>query len=144
MCFIKAKVLANQLKQVSPHVIFPEQSVFIPRRLITDNILVAFETMHTMDTRLQGNEGFMAIKLDMSKVYNCLEWGFLEEVLKKMGFARRWIHLLMSCVRSILYSIIINGQSHGNISPSRGVEQGDPLSPYFFHSMCGGHEFSTS
>jgi len=108
-----AKVLANRLKVVLPHVISTEQSAFIPGRLITDNILVAFETLHTMDTRLQGKEGFMALKLDMSKAYDRIEWGFLEAILYKLGFAPRWIQLLMTCVRTVTYSILINGQPHG-------------------------------
>lgn len=62
-----SKVLANRFKEVLPTIISPEQSAFIPGRLITDNIMVPFETLHTMDTRLKGKEGFMALKLDMSK-----------------------------------------------------------------------------
>jgi hypothetical protein len=127
-----SKVLANRLKKVLPYVISLEHSVFIPDRLITDNFLVSFETLYTMDTRLKGNEGFMALKLDMSKAYYRLEWGFLEAVMRKMGFAEGWIGLLMSCVWSVSYSILINGQPHGNITPSRGIHQGDPLSLYLF------------
>lgn len=82
----------NHLKLVLPHIISLEQSAFISGRLITDNILVAFKTLHTIDTRLKGKEGFMALKLDMSKAYDRLEWDFLEAVLCKMGFVTRWIH----------------------------------------------------
>lgn len=68
-----SKVLANWFKKIIPFVISPEQSAFIPGRLITNNVLVAFETLHTMDTRLKGKEGFMSLKLDMNKAYDRLE-----------------------------------------------------------------------
>lgn len=56
--------------------------------------------------------------------------------MRKLGFAERWITLAMTCVRIVTYSMLINGQPHGNISPTRGIQQGDPLSPYFF-LLCG-------
>jgi len=68
-----SKVLANQLKSILPHIISPEQNAFVPRRLITDNVLVAFETLHTMATRFSGKEGYMTLKLNMSKAYDRME-----------------------------------------------------------------------
>ena len=67
-----SKVLANRLKQVLPHLIALTQSAFVPSRLIMNNIL-AYETLHTMHTRIMGNKGFMAVKLDMSKTYDRIE-----------------------------------------------------------------------
>lgn len=81
-----SKVLANRLKNVLPIIISSEQSAFILGRLITNNVLVAFETLHTMDTRLKGKKGFMALKLDMSNAYDNLKWDFLEVMLQKLGF----------------------------------------------------------
>jgi len=70
----------------------------IPGRLISDNIIVAFETLHTMETRLKSRNGSMALKLDMSKAYDRLEWDFLEAMMRKLGFADRWVRLIMTCV----------------------------------------------
>jgi hypothetical protein len=133
-----AKVLANRLKRVLGKIISPNQSTFIPGRLITDNIIIAFEALHTMDTRLKGKEGYMALKLDMSKVYDRVEWNFLETVMSRIGFADRWVQLLMTCVRTVKYSVLINSRSYGKILPSRGLRQGDPLYPYFLYYVLKG------
>jgi hypothetical protein len=77
---IIAKVFAKRLKLLL-HIIFLVQSAFIPGRLITDNILMAFKTLHTIDNWLKGKEGFVALKLDMRKAYDHIEWNFLEVML---------------------------------------------------------------
>ena len=84
---IVSKVVANRLKKVLHSIIFETQSAFIPGRLITDNILVSFEVMHHLKRKSAGKEGFMALKLNMSKAYDRVEWGFLRAMLKKMGFS---------------------------------------------------------
>jgi len=80
-----SKVLANRLKPILPHIISPTQSAFILGRLITDNVLAAYETMHTMHSRMGSKTGFMGLKLDLSKAYDRVEWSFLEAVLLSNG-----------------------------------------------------------
>ena len=127
-----SKVLANCLKPLLPSIVSENQSAFQASKVITDNILMAFETLHYMKNHQTGNTSFMALKLDMSKAYNRVEWSFVECLLKKMGFHSKWVDLMMECITTISYSILINGEPSHTIHPSRGLRQRDPLSPYIF------------
>lgn len=70
---IISKTITNRLKKILPKLVSESQSAFLSDRLISDNILVAFETLHHLKNKRQGKTGFMALKLDMSKAYNRVE-----------------------------------------------------------------------
>ena len=77
---IVSKFLANRLKPLLSAIISENQSVFVPSRLITNNVLIAFEIMHYLKKKKDGKEGYMAAKLDMSKAHDRVEWVFLEKL----------------------------------------------------------------
>jgi hypothetical protein len=130
-----SKVLSNRLKVVLLFIISCNQSAFILGRLISYNILAAYETLHTMHTCMWSKVRSMGIKLDMSKTYDRVKWIFIETVMVKMGFDPKWVKLNMECVKSITYLVVINENLVGHIIPTRGLRQGDLLSSYLF-LMC--------
>ena len=93
---------------------------------------MAHEMMTHISRKRKGKCGEMALKLDMSKAYDRVEWDCLRQIMKKLGFHDNWISIVMRYVTSVTYAMRINGQQYGKIHPTWGLRQGHPLSPYLF------------
>ncbi|KAL0439752.1 UNVERIFIED_CONTAM: hypothetical protein Slati_2458200 [Sesamum latifolium] len=105
---IASKMLANRLKLSLHSIISESQSAFIPGRLISDNVLVAYELNHYLAHKTWGSVGHATLKLDLSKAYDRVEWSFLESVLAKIGFHPRFIFLIHLCVSTVSYSFLLD------------------------------------
>ncbi|GMI79837.1 hypothetical protein HRI_001653000 [Hibiscus trionum] len=132
---IVAKTIVNRMKQAIPLCISPNQAAFVQGRNISDNILVAHEIIHNINSGATKSSQGAALKLDMEKAFDRVEWSFLANVMECMGFASEWIELIMRCITTVSFSVKINNPFSPPFQPQRGLRQGDPLSLSSFSSV---------
>jgi hypothetical protein len=120
-------MLAFRLKGILPDIISPMQSAFIPGHLITNNVLVAYESIHAIKNKRSGTNGLCAVKLDMHKAYDRVEWIFLENMMRRLGLNDRWISLMMAYVSSVCYQVRFNSEETDMFTLTRGLRQGIPF-----------------
>lgn len=127
-----SKVNSNRLKKVLSFVISESQSAFVPGRLVTNNVLLAYEQFHYLCKKTKGAKGFMKLKLDMNKAYDQVEWTFVKGIMEKLGFADIFVELVMHCITLVTYSLLFNGLPTSKFTPRR------PYIPFFVPYMRRG------
>ncbi|CAL8166302.1 unnamed protein product [Prunus armeniaca] len=128
---VVSKILVARLRPLMTKLVSPSQVSFVLGKHINDNIVVAQEMLHKFKVS-NGKKGFVAWKIDLSKAYDRLSWNFIREVLWEVGIRGRILELLMSCICSVQYRAVLNGELTETFVPKCGIRQGDPLSPYIF------------
>ncbi|XP_021729754.1 uncharacterized protein LOC110696708 [Chenopodium quinoa] len=124
-------VIINRLKPLLPTLISPTQCSFVPQRQITDNIIIVQEMLHIVRHK-QGKIGLMAMKIDFEKAYDRLCRSFIRESLLELRLPQAMVDVVMNCVSSAKLQILWNGEPTRSFTPSQGIRQEDPLSPYLY------------
>ncbi|XP_052181660.1 uncharacterized protein LOC127794528 [Diospyros lotus] len=124
------KILANRIKTVLSSLVDVSQAAFVPGRSIGDNVLLAQELV--FQYHLHQGPPRCAMKVNLAKAYDTVEWDFLLMTLQVMNFPSQFCGWIRECITTPRYSVKINGQLNGFFPGGRGLRQGDPLSPYLF------------
>ena len=122
------KIIVGHLRHLLPSLVSPFQTAFMLGRKGVDNAILVQEIVHSMSRR-KGRTRLMAIKIDLEKAYDHLKWSFIRDTLKLFNFPNHLIFLIMSCVSTSFIYVLVNGGGLDYFQPSRGIRQGEPLSP---------------
>ncbi|XP_073129053.1 uncharacterized protein [Henckelia pumila] len=134
LCNVSNKIISklsySHLRSVVGRLVSQSQSGFVPGWMIADNILLAHELTHSLNLPARG--GNVILKLDMAKAYDRVQWSFLLDALRRFGFSEQVVRMVRACISFCKFSVNVNGTPAGFFASSRGLRQGDPLSPLLF------------
>lgn len=118
---IITRIMALRMKPLMSKIIATNQSAFVEGRQIEDNLLVVHEAFHSLKKKSKKADNYMAIKLDMSKAFDRVQWPFLRKIILKFGFNPSWVELILTSVNTVSYKVKINGCLGEEIFPRGGI-----------------------
>lgn len=127
---VVSKLISNRLKAVLPSVISQAQSAFLPGRLLAENVLLATDLVKGYNSST--SESKAMLKVDLRKAFDSIRWDFILGILKAMSVPDIFINWISQCISTASFSVSVNGASGGFFSSTKGIRQGDPMSPYLF------------
>ncbi|KAJ1704376.1 hypothetical protein LUZ63_004155 [Rhynchospora breviuscula] len=125
------KLIANRLKPHIKNIIAQEQNAFIKGRSITDNLIMVKEILHSFSQSNFKQHAFL-LKADVNKAFDKLNWSFLSMAMRHLNIPSKIMHIMVSSYSRARITININGKGDGFLTPTQGLRQGCPMSPYIF------------